>query len=150
MAARRLAFALICLLCLVPVGLRQVRGRPSPPRACQPDGRGSPPRHWIGCAADPGARRDLDGRERLLLGLPLDPNSAGPDELGLVPGLSPRLGKAVVAEREAGGPFASVKELEDRVRGVGPARLAKARGHLEIGPARPGPERAGDGGRATR
>jgi len=100
-----------------------------------------PPRHWIGCAADPGPRRELDGRERLVLGLPLDLNRASAAELALVPGLSPRLGEAVVADRERRGPFASVHDLE-RVKGIGPARLGRARPHLEVAPL---PARDGGG-----
>lgn len=91
------------------------------------------PRHWLGCAADAGPRRDLSGGERLLLRLPLDPNRATAEELGQLPGLSPRLGAAIVADRIERGPFARVEEVE-RVRGIGPRRLERARPHLAVEP----------------
>lgn len=90
-----------------------------------------PPRHWLGCAADEGPSRGLDGAERLLLGLPLDPNTAAARDLAFVPGLSRRLGEAVVADREERGPFPSVEDLV-RVRGIGPKRLARARASLVV------------------
>jgi competence protein ComEA len=92
-----------------------------------------PPRHWAGCAGDPGPRRGLDGPERLALGLPIDVNGATPAHLAAVPGLSARLAEAVVADRTARGRFESVEALL-RVKGVGPARLTKARSYLVAGP----------------
>lgn len=91
------------------------------------------PRHWLGCAADAGPRRALADDERLLLGLPLDPNRAGARELSFVPGLSRRLAEAVVAHRAEAGPFRTVEDLV-RVRGIGPKRLARARPCLAIAP----------------
>lgn len=132
MLARRLAALIVALLALVPAGARLLLSRPSAERPCQAEGRGVPPRHWIGCAADGRPPRDLDGLERLVLGLPLDPNRAKAEELALVPGLSGRLAAAVVADRAARGPFASVEDLE-RVKGIGPARLARARPWLAVG-----------------
>jgi competence protein ComEA len=131
MAGRRLALLLAALLSLAPAAARLRRPAPAPPRACAPEGRGRPPRHFVGCAADPGPRRDLDGLERLALGLPLDPNRAAAAELARVPGFSPRLAEALVADRAARGPFASVEDLV-RVRGIGPGRLARARPHLRV------------------
>ena len=126
-------------LTLVPSLWRALRPFPFRERACQPEGRGVPPRHWVGCRGDPGPPRDLDGRERVLLGLTLDPNLASADDLAAVPGLSPGLAAAIVAEREARGPFDRVEALE-RVRGIGPARLGRARAYLAVTSAEaPGP-----------
>lgn len=131
MAHARIALALVAAAALLPAALR-ARPRPEPPvRSCVPEGRGTPPRHWIGCAADAGPVRGLTGGERLLLGLSLDLNRAEADELALVPGLSARLAAEVVADRERRGPFREVGELR-RVRGIGPARLARARPHLAV------------------
>ncbi|HEY7725366.1 MAG TPA: helix-hairpin-helix domain-containing protein [Anaeromyxobacteraceae bacterium] len=134
MDPRRLAIVLLLAAALAPAGLAGP-ARPRPERPCTPEGRGEPPRHWLGCAGDRGAPRSLAGGERLLLGLPLDPNRATAEELALVPGLSRRLGEAVVADRRARGPFASPAEVL-RVRGIGPARLAAARPHLAVEPDR--------------
>lgn len=124
---RRLALVAAVLLSLVPAARSRWAARPAaPPAPCVPEGRGIPPRHWIGCAADPGPRRALDGTERLALGLPLDLNTASAEELARVPGLTPRLAAAIVTERARHGAFRSVEEL-DRVSGIGPRRLARAR-----------------------
>jgi competence protein ComEA len=120
------------VLTLVPSGIRWVASRPATPRPCLPEGRGTPPRQWIGCATDGGAGRELSGRERLLVGLRVDLNTATPEDLASVPGLSARLAVAVVADRQHRGPFAAVDELT-RVRGIGPARLARARPHVAAG-----------------
>jgi competence protein ComEA len=131
--AVRIALALVLVAVLGAPGVRLWLERPPAPRPCAPEGRGAPPRHWLGCAADPGSPRALADDERLVLGLPLDPNRAGPRALAFVPGLSRRLADEIVADREANGPYASVAALE-RVRGIGPKRLAKAAPHLALGP----------------
>jgi competence protein ComEA len=127
--ARRLALAGLCLATLLPSWFRELAGRPSPPRACEPEGRGTVPRHWVGCATDPGPPRPLTGRERLLMGLTVDVNAATAEDLATVPGLTARLAVEVVADRGRRGTFASVDDLI-RVRGIGPARLAQARRFL--------------------
>ena len=129
---RRLAIFTVCALTFFPAGFRALASRPLPPRACAPDGRGSAPRHWVGCVTDAGPRRDLSGRERQLLGLAIDVNTASPEDLASVPGLSARLAVALVAERARNGPFQNVDGLI-RVPGIGPARLARARPFLAIG-----------------
>jgi competence protein ComEA len=131
----RLPRLILLGLLAVPPGLRVLAGRPAPARPCSGEGRGQLPRHWLGCAADPGPPRALADEERLLLGLPLDPNTASARALAFVPGLSPRLAEAVVEERAARGPFTSVEDLR-RVMGVGPGRLGQARAALRIDPDR--------------
>ena len=131
MAPRRLALLLLCLASLAPGAARRLLVRPAPERPCRPEGRGVPPRGWVGCAADGGAPRDLTQRERLLLGLPVDLNRAGADDLEWIPGLSRKLAAAVVEDRSARGPFARPEELV-RVRGIGPVRLARALPHLAV------------------
>lgn len=127
----RIALALVLAVALAAPPARLFLERPLPPRACATEGRGEPPRHWLGCAADPGTPRALADDERLVLGLPLDPNRAGARALAFVPGLSTRLAQELVAERQANGPFAEVAELV-RVRGIGPKRLARAAPHLAV------------------
>ncbi len=130
--AHRLALAAVLVAILSAGRIRLLLEiPPAAPEGCAAEGRGVPPRHWLGCAADPGTPRGLDGAERLLLGLPLDPNTASARDLAFVPGLSPRLGEAVVADREERGPFRSVEDLV-RVRGIGPKRLARAKESLVV------------------
>ncbi len=127
--ARRLSLALLVLLTLVPAGLRLREARPRPPRVCDPEGRGVPPRHWIGCRADGGPPRALSGRELLLLGRPVDLNAASADDLSAIPGITPRLAAAILEDRRRWGSFPSLDDLL-RVRGIGPARLERARSSL--------------------
>jgi competence protein ComEA len=126
---RRIARALLLSVVLAAPELRRLAETPDPPRACAPEGRGIAPRHHLGCAADPGPARALVDDERLLLGLPLDPNVASARGLAFVPGLSRRLAAEIVRNREENGPFSGVDDLV-RVRGIGPKRLAQARPHL--------------------
>lgn len=130
--ARRIALAAVLLAVLAGPAMRRWVEIP-PSRACAPAGRGEPPRHWLGCVADPGPSRALADDERLLLGLPLDPNRAEERVLAFVPGLSPRLAAQLVADRAAHGPFPTVEHIV-RVRGIGPKRLARAAPHLEVSP----------------
>lgn len=87
----------------------------------------------------------MPAARRLRLGLPLDVNHDGADDLDRLPGLGPVLAARIVADRERGGPFPSVRALA-RVPGIGPATLARIRLHVraETGsPCRPEPRRSG-------
>jgi competence protein ComEA len=130
---RRLATLLLLALLGGPSLLRARLARPAPPVPCRPEGRGQPPRHWLGCATDPGPARGPADDERLLLGLPLDLNAAGAPALAFVPGLSARLAREVVEDRARRGPFGAVDDLR-RVDGVGAVRLERARGALSVEP----------------
>lgn len=57
---------------------------------------------------------------------PVDLNSATAAELETLPGVGPATAAAIVDERDSGGPFAAVDDLE-RVRGIGPAKLEALR-----------------------
>ncbi len=129
--APRLALAALLAAVIAAAPVRVFLERPGRRPACAPEGRGDLPRHWLGCATDPGPRRALAADERLVLGLPIDPNTAGTRELAFVPGLSRRLAEAIVEERVLHGPYVRVADLL-RVRGIGPKRLAEASPHLEI------------------
>ncbi len=131
--ARRLALLTLALAVMLPSVWRRLRPLPAPVRSCEPEGRGVEPRHWVGCRADPGSPRALSGAERLRFGRPVDLEDARAEDLAVVPGLSARLAAEIVADRARRGPFASVEDLE-RVRGIGPVRLARARPFLRVRP----------------
>lgn len=57
---------------------------------------------------------------------PIDINRADRPKLEELPGIGPATASAIIDDRQANGPFASVDELE-RVRGIGPAKLARLR-----------------------
>jgi competence protein ComEA len=63
---------------------------------------------------------------------PVDVNAAGAAELSILPGVGPSLAQAIVEDRRANGPFAQPEDL-DRVRGIGPATLARLRPHVAVG-----------------
>ncbi len=69
----------------------------------------------------------------LVVGVPIDVNRATARALEVVPGLGPARSAAIVAEREENGPFASLDDLE-RVRGIGPATVARLRPFLAAAP----------------
>ena len=62
---------------------------------------------------------------------PIDLNSASETTLQTLPGIGPAKARAIVAYREAHGPFANVQALE-RVPGFGPALVAKVLARLEV------------------
>jgi competence protein ComEA len=131
--APRIALLAVALAALAAAPLRVFLETPGPVRPCVPEGRGTVPRHWLGCAADPGVPRPLAGDELLAIGLPLDVNRASARELAFVPGLGARLAEALVQDRDRNGPFASVEDVT-RVRGIGPRKLEKARPALTLAP----------------
>lgn len=61
-------------------------------------------------------------------------NSAPATELALLPGVGPQLADRIVAEREAGGPFAAAEQLA-RVRGIGPKTISQVAPLVICGPA---------------
>lgn len=63
---------------------------------------------------------------------PIDVNRASAAELSLLPGVGPSLAAAIVADRESRGPFRRPQDL-DRVRGIGPAILARILPHVTVG-----------------
>lgn len=136
-ARRVVAVALLSVATVLPTALRHFAGGEAPL------GRPSP-----SCVDD--ARRDADGAvicgaegtplgpaARLMMGVPLDVDTASPEALALVSGIGPRLAARIVEDREARGPFGGAAGLE-RVRGIGPKLAARATA-LERRRAPPGP-----------
>lgn len=80
------------------------------------------------------AFRGRDGVRGAVVTRSIDLNSAPAAELELLPGVGPSLAAAIVADRGAQGPFDSVDAL-DRVRGIGPAVLARIRPHAVVAPS---------------
>ena len=68
--------------------------------------------------------------------LVIDPNTAPPAVLAALPRLGPVLVGRMVKERER-RPFASLADLDERVRGVGPATVAAIRPYLRFGAGPP-------------
>ncbi|WP_051423838.1 MULTISPECIES: ComEA family DNA-binding protein [Bordetella] len=58
---------------------------------------------------------------------PLDVNAASAHELEALHGVGPRTAQVIIQERERAGPFESLQDLSDRVRGIGRKRLESLR-----------------------
>jgi len=80
----------------------------------------------------------LPPRDPLLVGLPIDLNEAQVHQFMAIPGLGPSTAGAIVAHREAHGPYRNLDALAD-VPGVGPASLERLRPFLVVPNARPDP-----------
>ncbi|MVW72339.1 MULTISPECIES: ComEA family DNA-binding protein [unclassified Bordetella] len=57
----------------------------------------------------------------------LDANTATAAQLETLNGVGPRTAQMIVQERERAGPYESLEDLSDRVRGIGRKRLARLR-----------------------
>lgn len=73
----------------------------------------------------------MDAGKRLVLGIPVDVNQAGIDELAIVPGISHRLARRIVEFRESHGPFRTWNDLRC-VKGVGPKNVERFRSYLGL------------------
>ncbi len=69
--------------------------------------------------------------ERVAGGLVLDANTATAEALETLPHVGPTLARRIV-EARADGPFRSPKDLQTRVRGIGPVTLARITPYLRI------------------
>lgn len=73
----------------------------------------------------------------------VDINTANESQLETLPGIGPGKAKAIVAERQANGPFKSVDDL-GRVKGIGDKTIAQLREQASVGaPAATGTAGAG-------
>lgn len=122
--AERRAVLTLLALALAGHGLRLALARPGhAPGAIQvPDQPADPRAH-----ADSARRlaRPLAAGERV------DLDRAGAAELDRLPRIGPALARAIVADREANGPFGSLEGL-GRVRGIGPGMLRLLEPHARF------------------
>ena len=129
--AERRAILFLLLLGVAGQGVRWAVGRPGEPPgqvALMPvERRGSPTAHRDSAQA---AARPMATGETL------DPDQATVAELLRLPRVGPALARAIVADREARGPFQSLAGL-DRVAGVGPKLLAVLEPYLAFSGGRP-------------
>jgi competence protein ComEA len=123
----RRALALLLGLALVGHLLRAMASAPGvPPAAVQLFDPAS--------AGDPLAHRDSIRQQGRPLGATerIDVDHATVEELTRLPGIGPATAKRIVADRESHGVFGSSAGLA-RVRGIGPAMLARLSPHLSFG-----------------
>ncbi len=65
----------------------------------------------------------MPAARRMVLGVPLQPQTMSSDDWMALPGIGPKLTAAIELERQKNGGFGSFSDLE-RVPGIGPGRLA--------------------------
>ncbi|HOO77915.1 MAG TPA: helix-hairpin-helix domain-containing protein [bacterium] len=58
----------------------------------------------------------------------VDVNTASASELQQLYRVGPKTADKIIAEREANGPFSSLSDLSNRVKGIGPKTVAKWQG----------------------
>lgn len=73
----------------------------------------------------------MDAPKRLALGLPLDINLAGEDDLMLIPGVGDVLSVKIVEGREKIGRFEKLEQLMD-IKGIKEKKLSKLRPYLYV------------------
>jgi len=137
----RRAIILLLLLGVLGQGVRWWTGRPGEPPgqvALMPgERRGSPTAHRDSALA---ATRPMGPGETL------DPDQATVAQLLRLPKVGPALARAIVADRDARGPFRNAKGL-DRVAGIGPKLLETLAPYLAFSGGTPeGGVDAGPGG----
>jgi competence protein ComEA len=74
----------------------------------------------------------MSGEQLLTLGLPIDLNRASAQDLDAVPGIGPALAQRIVEYRQAHGPFQKIDDLEKKVLGFGPKKMAGIKPYLSI------------------
>lgn len=100
---------------------------------------GREPAGVVDATLSPGTRVEVEAGqprlvpmdELLVVGLPVSLNDASATALDSLPGVGPALAAAIVADREANGPFPDVAAL-DRVQGIGPATVEELRPFLVV------------------
>jgi competence protein ComEA len=75
----------------------------------------------------------------------VDVNRATVDQLQIIKGIGSRMAANIIAERTSGGPFASLDEVADRVRGIGAKSIIRLRagGLKVVAPVRGGASSTG-------
>ncbi|MGE2723905.1 ComEA family DNA-binding protein [Mycolicibacterium pulveris] len=102
------------------VGIASAPGQPTAMGSSITADNGTAPADPAAPAADTAAQ-----------GAVVDLNTATVEQLDTLPGIGPVTASAIVAWRDANGPFSSVEQLGD-VDGIGPARLEKLRDRVRV------------------
>jgi len=94
------------------------------------------PRGAVAVLSCPGDRghptRVPAGEAALLMGIPIDLDTASEAELRALPGIGPGLARTIVRDREERGGFGSLDGIS-RVKGFGPGRVRALRGWATAG-----------------
>lgn len=96
-----------------------------------PPGSPSPMGSSVNSAAPPAQASPAAPNATTAPEAPVNLNTATPEDLDALPGVGPVTAAAIIAWREANGRFTSVDQLSE-VDGIGPARLDKLRGLVDV------------------
>ena len=77
---------------------------------------------------------ELDRADPFDVTFVLDVNRAGWTEFAQLPGIGETLARRIVHERDRGGTYTRVDEIESRVVGIGPKLFRRIRPHLRTSP----------------
>lgn len=86
---------------------------------------------WVDFRSERGGSTEISVQmmsvdERMMLGVPLDPNALRALDWERLPGIGPALAARIVFDRQRNGAFHSLMDLE-RVRGIGPKTVDRIR-----------------------
>ena len=73
----------------------------------------------------------LESTEKIIGAIPI--NTAGIEELQLLPNIAEGRARAIIADREANGPYLAVDSLM-RIRGIGPGIVESIRPYVSVEP----------------
>jgi DNA uptake protein and related DNA-binding proteins len=77
------------------------------------------------------ARFSLEGKKKMLLGIPINLNTATSDDLSSLPGIGPHIADEVILFRKSRGTFSKIEDLK-AVNGIGEKRLKKIEKYLTL------------------
>jgi len=77
------------------------------------------------------ARFSLEGKKKMLLGIPINLNTATSDDLSSLPGIGPHIADEVILFRKTRGTFSKIEDLKI-VNGIGEKRFKKIEKYLTV------------------
>lgn len=109
--------------------------KPAPEPPASADGvetDASPAMEGVRAAVGENVERARRAARPLAPGERIDPNAAPSEELQRLTGVGPARARALIREREEGGPFVDLEDLA-RVPGIGPVTLERLAPHVSLG-----------------
>ena len=73
----------------------------------------------------------LEGKKKILLGIPINLNTATSDDLSSLPGIGPHIADEVILFRKTRGTFSKIEDLK-AVHGIGEKRFKKIEKYLTV------------------
>jgi len=73
----------------------------------------------------------LEGKKKMLLGIPINLNTATSDDLSSLPGIGPHIADEVILFRKTRGTFSKIEDLK-AVNGIGEKRFKKIEKYLTV------------------